>query len=242
MAMKKRIICVVLVCIMAITMLPVSVSAASQSGSVAGISYTVSCNPKTFTWKSKAYTYVTSAATFSRNKPENIPVWFGLISKDVIATANSSGFMEASTGNYCCSTGKVVYKEVTTIWGGTTGATIVGFKKNGKTYTKKYSLSSEKNANGMSQNKVSDAYLKFPKVIQKNGVIYAAKSGSMIIQWKKYSRTKTKHKNNCNITLSSTYGVGTLKLNPNVSTSGCSISISHTTNVGGLVKTHAYKK
>ena len=241
--MKKRylrLFIILTMCVTAFSMAPLTASAASQSGTVQGVKYGVSCNPSTFAYKGK-YTYVTSTASFSRTSTECIPVAFALMSKDVIVTANSTGFMEAATGNYCCSTGKIVYREVKTFWGGSAGEYISGFKKNGRTITKKYSLSSYKNGNGMSQNRVSDVYMKFPKCIEKNKVFYVAQTGSMTIQWKKYSNTKKKHKNNCNITLSAKYGVGGLKLNPKVSTSGCNISIEKTTRTGGLIKTHAYK-
>lgn len=50
------------------------------------------------------------------------------------------------------------------------------------------------------------------------------------------------HKRNSNITVSAKYGIGTLKLDPKVSTSGCNISITKITKCSGLAKTHAFKK
>ena len=241
--MRRKVIstiCVLTICLVAFTMMPLTANAASKSGSqsqwVSNCKYTVACNANTFKYQNN-YAWVTSTMSFNWSEPRckgsyAEPCYYY---KDVLATANNSGFIEASTSNACYSTCQVVYQKLSynkisgTVKGFTTG-----------TITKSYSVNTA----------VSSANAKFPDVISvkrkvKNGYVYdnyGVKSGTLTVKWKKYAKNKTAYNNSRYIMLSGKYGYSTVKPNPTVSVKGLNITFSKGVKSGNLAKTDAYVK
>lgn len=226
-----------MICVVVFTMIPITANAASKSGSqsqwVSNCKYTVACNPNTFKYQ-KNYAWVTSTMSFEWSKPRCKGLWPKpyMYMKDVLATANNSGFIEASTNNACYSTCTVVYQKLS--YSEISGA-VKGFTSG--TISKTYSVNNAA---------VSSANAKFPDVIAvktKYGYdMYGAKRGTLTVKWKKYAKNKKAYNNSRYIMLSGKYGYSTFKLNPVVSVKGLNITFSKGIKAGNLVKTDAYIK